>query len=74
MRRRRANGAVLIVQIACPANELLFNLRIANLQKGSILIVNRASRTSPRQRVMCPREDIFLGEAHYGRDKESDNV
>lgn len=21
---------------------------------------NRTSRTSPRQRVMCPREDIFL--------------
>ena len=51
---------MLIMQIACPTDELLFNLRISNLQKGSILITNRASRTSPRQRVMCPREDIFL--------------
>ena len=60
MNRRKKNDTVLIVQIACLGDELLFNLRIANLRKGSILIINRASRTSPRQRVMCPREDIFL--------------
>ena len=37
--KREVSNTALIVQIACLGDELLFNLRIANLRKESILIL-----------------------------------